>query len=170
MPEWTLLVSGRQISRELRDNLSQKVAVLAISISNARRHLACHWHVADASLSELDGLLRQTTELADAIQDLSHRLHSAVLEYSGLVAGLKSFVDEFSRLEGMDIAITTAGRPRAPRSSRAELLSNRAEHLMRRRSSSRCAEYHARDHERPLESRWYSALFSGNALSPARWS
>ena len=32
----------RHIARELHDNLSQKVAVLAISISNARRRLARH--------------------------------------------------------------------------------------------------------------------------------
>jgi PAS domain S-box-containing protein len=99
----------QHIARELHDGLGQNVARLAISIGIARQGLAGRGDVADAALAELDGLHRQTMELADAVRDLSRGLHSAALEHSGLVAGLKSFVTEFNRLEGMDVALTTAG-------------------------------------------------------------
>jgi PAS domain S-box-containing protein len=103
----------RHIARELHDGLGQRVAVLAIAISRVRRRLEQGPDLPSAALSELSGLHRQTTELAGAIRELSHGLHSAVLEHGGLVAGLQSFVDEFGRLEDMEVAFTTAGDPRA---------------------------------------------------------
>lgn len=98
----------RHIARELHDGLNQQVAVLAIAISNAKRRLA-RGEAVDRALTELDALQRRTTELADAIYELSHGLHPAALEHGGLVAGLKAFADEFGRLEGIDVAITATG-------------------------------------------------------------
>lgn len=98
----------RHIARELHDDLSQQVAALAISISNTKRHLA-RGGAADRVLADLDALGRKTTELADAIRELSHGLHPAALEHGGLATGLKSFAAEFSRREGVDVAVTAVG-------------------------------------------------------------
>jgi len=98
----------RHIARELHDDLSQQVAALAISISNTKRSLA-RGGAGNRALTDLDVLQRSTTELADAIRELSHGLHPAALEHGGLAAGLKSFAAEFSRREGVDVAVTTVG-------------------------------------------------------------
>jgi signal transduction histidine kinase len=98
----------RHIARELHDGLSQQVAALAISISNTRRGLA-RGGDRDRVLAELDALQHQTGDLARAIRELSHGLHPPALEHAGLVAALRSFAAEFSRLEGLDVEVTAAG-------------------------------------------------------------
>jgi two-component system sensor histidine kinase UhpB len=98
----------RHIARELHDGLNQQVAALAIAIGNARRRLA-RGDAGSRLRSELDTVQRRTVELADAIRELSHGLHPAALEHAGLVAGLKSFAADVSRLEGIEIAITATG-------------------------------------------------------------
>jgi PAS domain S-box-containing protein len=99
----------RHIAHELHDGLNQKVAALAISISNVKRRLARFGDGAERAAAELDGLLEQTNQLADAVHGLSHGLHPVALEHGGLVAGLKSFADDVSRVEDLDIAISAAG-------------------------------------------------------------
>jgi signal transduction histidine kinase len=48
-------------------------------------------------------LRRQTTELSNDVQALSHELHSSKLEYLGVVAGIKSWCREFSARQRMEI-------------------------------------------------------------------
>jgi two-component system sensor histidine kinase UhpB len=102
----------RHIARELHDDLSQQVAALAISISNTKRLLA-RGGSGERVLADLDALQHKTTELADAMRELSHGLHPAALEHGGLAAGLTSFAAEFSRREGVDVAITAVGEDSA---------------------------------------------------------
>jgi PAS domain S-box-containing protein len=99
----------RHIAHELHDGLNQKVAALAISISTVKHRLARGGDGAERAAAELDALLRRTDELAAEVHALSHGLHPVALEHGGLVAGLRSFADEFSRVEDLDIAITAVG-------------------------------------------------------------
>jgi PAS domain S-box-containing protein len=103
----------RRISRELHDDIVQKVAALAIGISRIKSR------VAGASPQLVDGLAgiqENIRGLAEDIRQISHRLHPAVLEHAGLTAALKSFTEEFSRTEGIDVALTIpAGRDAIPR-------------------------------------------------------
>lgn len=92
----------RRVARELHDDLSQKVAALALNISRMKRRLP---EEVDFVLGELGNLQRQINELAGDIRQLSHRLHPAVLEHAGLAAALKSFTSEFSRNEGIEIKL-----------------------------------------------------------------
>jgi PAS domain S-box-containing protein len=97
----------RRISRELHDDLNQQVAALSISISNIKRQLTPS---PDLAIAQLDLLQDHANEIANAIRQLSHQLHPAVLEYAGLAVALESFKNEFSRLEGMEIDLTVSGR------------------------------------------------------------
>lgn len=103
----------RRISRELHDDIVQKAAALAIGVSRVRREFT----TADQPIaSELAGIQKGIFELADDIRKLSHRLHPAVLEHVGLVAALKSFTEEFSRAEGLEVKLTVPeGRDPIPR-------------------------------------------------------
>ena len=93
----------RRISRELHDDLSQKVAALSISLSRIKRQLN---GPVDSIISQLENVQSCTHELSDGIRQLSHQLHPALLEHSGLPAALTSFVTEFSRLEEIDVKLT----------------------------------------------------------------
>ena len=93
----------RRIARELHDDVVQKVAALAIGISRVKRRVA----EADQPLvDELAGIQQSIFGLSEDIRGLSHRLHPAVLEHAGLAAALKSFTEEFSTAEGIDVTLT----------------------------------------------------------------
>jgi two-component system sensor histidine kinase UhpB len=95
----------RHVARELHDALNQQVAALAISISAARRRLASGLAVEPVT-ADLERLQRKTADLADAIRELSHGLHPAVLEHGGLVAALQSFATEFGQVAELEVLIT----------------------------------------------------------------
>jgi PAS domain S-box-containing protein len=93
----------RRISRELHDDIVQKVAALAMGVSRVKRKAVA----ADESIgAEFTGLQHSIHNLAGDVRRLSHRLHPAVLEHGGLMAALKSFTEEFSQSEGLEVALT----------------------------------------------------------------
>jgi signal transduction histidine kinase len=92
----------RRISRELHDDLNQKVAALSMRISKLKNQVG-----PDESLKmQVDRLQKSSIEIAADIRRLSHELHSAVLEHVGLAAALKAYVAEFSRLEKVQVGLT----------------------------------------------------------------
>lgn len=92
----------RRISRELHDDLSQKIATLSIGISRIKRRLP----LSDAELvAELDGLRENTNRLTNEIRRLSHQLHPAVLEHLGLVTALESYIGNFKDEEQIDVSL-----------------------------------------------------------------
>jgi PAS domain S-box-containing protein len=92
----------RRISRELHDDLNQKVAALAISMSRLKHDLP---ESADPLREQLASLQARILNLSDDVRQLSHQLHPAALEHTGLVAALKSHCAEFSNQEGIAIAL-----------------------------------------------------------------
>jgi signal transduction histidine kinase len=93
----------RRISRELHDDLSQKIATLSVGISRLKKKLP----IPERQLiAELDQLREDTSNLTNEIRALSHQLHPAVLEHLGLVAALESFVRTFKNEEEIDVTLT----------------------------------------------------------------
>ncbi|HTT23592.1 MAG TPA: PAS domain-containing protein [Candidatus Sulfotelmatobacter sp.] len=81
----------KRIARELHDDINQRLAVLAVELQQLRSSP----EIISARCSEdLEKLFHHATEISSAIQALSHKLHSAKLEYLGLAVALKSFCDE----------------------------------------------------------------------------
>ena len=93
----------RRISRELHDDLSQKVATLSISISRLKRRLPMP---ESQLIAELDELREETNRLTSEIRTLSHQLHPAVLEHLGLVTALESYIHSFRNEEQIDVSLT----------------------------------------------------------------
>ena len=85
----------RRISRELHDNLSQRMAALAIFVSNIKRQLA----EGDPAIDELVNVQDRVAGIAEEIRRLSHRLRPASLDV-GLAVALKSLAAEFGKPEG----------------------------------------------------------------------
>ena len=92
-----------RISRELHDDIVQKVASLAIRISLIKKRVPPS---TDSIASEIANLQCRVSDLAEDIRRLSHQLHPAVLEHAGLTVALQSFTAEFSRLEGVEVKLT----------------------------------------------------------------
>lgn len=93
----------RRISRELHDDLSQKIATLSVGISRLKRRLPLD----DGELiAELDSLRENTNRLTNEVRRLSHQLHPAVLEHLGLVTALESYIGNFREEEQIDVSLT----------------------------------------------------------------
>jgi PAS domain S-box-containing protein len=95
-----------RISRELHDDIGQRLAMLAIELqqlqedpSDARRRIA--------------ELHKQTAEIAADIQSLSHELHSSRLEYLGIAAAAKGFCQEFETQQRVEIDFRSDDLPTA---------------------------------------------------------
>src|SRR5687768_10829530 len=102
----------RRISRELHDDLSQKIATLSVAISRLKRRVP----LADSELiAELDDLRHKTNSLTNEVRRLSHQLHPAVLEHLGLVTALESYIGSFKDEEQIDVRLTAElGEERVP--------------------------------------------------------
>jgi signal transduction histidine kinase len=102
----------RRISRELHDDLNQKIATLSMGISQLKRKVPQQ----DGELiADLDQLRKTANGLTDEVRRLSHQLHPAVLEHLGLVPALESYIASFSDEEQIDVQFTAdTGEVRIP--------------------------------------------------------
>jgi PAS domain S-box-containing protein len=85
-----------RIGRELHDDINQRLAMLAIELKQLQDNPV-------EVGSRLQELRKQTTEISDDVQALSHELHSSKLEYLGVVAGIKSWCREFGERQRMEV-------------------------------------------------------------------
>jgi len=88
-----------RIARELHDDIGQRLALLANELQQFRED--------SPNLPEVrkrvEELEKQTCEIASDIQSLSHELHSSKLEYLGMVPAMRSFCNEFSKQQKLEI-------------------------------------------------------------------
>ena len=96
----------RRISRDLHDDLNQRIAALTISISNRKRRLPDSREEIVDRLSELQ---LGAVDLAENVRVLSHQLHSAVLEHAGLESALRATCDEFASHTGIAVDFSAEG-------------------------------------------------------------
>jgi PAS domain S-box-containing protein len=97
------------IARELHDDITQRIALLAIELDRWNQHLPesavdLHHHVHDAR--------QRLSELAKDIQALSHRLHSSKLEYLGIAVAATSFCKELSEQQQVQVDFSHSDVPR----------------------------------------------------------
>jgi PAS domain S-box-containing protein len=95
------------IARELHDDISQRLSLL---IMHLRR--LCE----RSSLTEIrDGIhhaIQQVTDLASGTHALSHRLHSANLDYVGLEAAASAHCSELAEQHKVEISLRSENIPR----------------------------------------------------------
>jgi PAS domain S-box-containing protein len=86
-----------RIARELHDDIGQRLAILAIKLTQLQQSPS-------SELTSLIGeLQKQTSEIATDIQSLSHELHSARLQYLGIAAAIEGFCREFGEQQNVEI-------------------------------------------------------------------
>jgi PAS domain S-box-containing protein len=96
----------KRIARDLHDDLSQQLGALSIDLFLLTRQLHAP---ADPLHGQILGLQNRITEIIDWIRNLSHDLHSAVLDHLGLSAALEFICTEFRQQEGMHLTLETRG-------------------------------------------------------------
>jgi PAS domain S-box-containing protein len=85
-----------RIARELHDDVSQRLAMLAIGIAQLQANPSEVW-------SRLQELRKQTTEISDDVQALSHELDSSKLDYLGAIRGMRGWCEEFGERQGIQV-------------------------------------------------------------------
>ena len=85
-----------RIGRELHDDINQRLAMLAIELEQLQDNPS-------EVRSRVQELRKQTTEISNDVQALSHELHSSKLEYLGAIGGMKSWCKEFGERQGIQI-------------------------------------------------------------------
>jgi len=85
-----------RIGRELHDDVNQRLAMLAVELERLQDNPS-------EVRSRVQELRKQTTEISNAVQALSHELYSSKLEYLGAVRGMKSWCNEFGERQGLQI-------------------------------------------------------------------
>jgi PAS domain S-box-containing protein len=96
----------KRLARELHDDLSQQIAALSLATGNLKRQIPKERAEA---LAQADGIHNKLVELAEAVRRMSHELHPAILQYSGLAPALRAYCEEFGALTGLEIALTVKG-------------------------------------------------------------
>lgn len=84
------------IGRELHDDINQRLAMLAVELEQLQDNPS-------EVRSRVQELRKQTTEISNDVQSLSHELHSSKLEYLGAIRGMKSWCREFGERQGIQI-------------------------------------------------------------------
>src|SRR3984957_626030 len=88
-----------RIARELHDDISQRLAILAIKLTQLQQIPPNSSELA----SRIGELQKQTSEIAADIQSLSHELHSSRLQYLGIAAAMRGFCREFGEQQKVEV-------------------------------------------------------------------
>ena len=99
----------RRISRELHDDMNQRLALLALNIQAAQQQLV----ESDQMFNTLQNLYDQVSSLSDDVRHLAYQLHPSILDDLGLKVALQSFVNDFSKWEGIRVSFRSTKVPRS---------------------------------------------------------
>ena len=98
-----------RIARDLHDDICQRLALLSMEIERVNR-------TSDGSVAttkqNLEHIKMHCSEIAIDVQSLSHQLHSAKLDYLGVVAAVRGLCGEFSRQHQVSIEFTDRNVPK----------------------------------------------------------
>jgi two-component system CheB/CheR fusion protein len=98
----------RRVARELHDDVSQQLAMLANDLEQLRQHIP---DTEGEMRNRLEALREGAAGLSDELRRISHALHPSMLEDLGLPVALRSLVTEFAEREGMPSNFTHRNVP-----------------------------------------------------------
>ncbi len=90
----------RRVSRELHDDLNQKLAMLAIDVEVLEQQMALS---PEPLRDQLRSLKNRVVGLSDDVRRMAYQLHPWVLEHLGLDVALRTYCAEFSKREGIKV-------------------------------------------------------------------
>ena len=89
----------RRLARELHDDLTQRLAILAIEAGRLEKQSACSGPAAQTLRAMRDKLIT----ISEDVHTISRQLHPSIIEDLGLVDGLRSEINNFSSREGIPV-------------------------------------------------------------------
>ncbi|MGH7227934.1 MAG: sensor histidine kinase, partial [Nitrospiraceae bacterium] len=89
----------RRISRELHDDLNQRLAMLAVEIETFQQRLSSSESVSEKLLS----LHEQVVELSDDVRHLAYQFHPSILDDLGLPIALQRYIEDFRTRTGIQV-------------------------------------------------------------------
>ena len=99
----------QRLARELHDDFTQRLAVLAVDIGSLERSFS-----SDPSLrNHLQRLRQAAGQLAHDAQAFAYQLHPSLLEHLGLEAAVRDHVDEFRRRTGLSVRYVRRDIPKS---------------------------------------------------------
>ena len=96
----------RRIARDLHDDLSQKLAYLAMDLGKLATKPS-----AQQFLGDLRPLQLRAAEAAESVRRISHQLHPSILDDIGLAAALEQYCEEFEERSGIATEFTSRDVP-----------------------------------------------------------
>ncbi|HYI92690.1 MAG TPA: PAS domain S-box protein [Bryobacteraceae bacterium] len=91
----------RRLSRELHDDLNQKLAMLAVDLGAIARSLR------DTTSDEIERELRDVqsriVKVSDEVRTMAYQLHPSILDHLGLAVALRSYCAEFAKRENLEV-------------------------------------------------------------------
>jgi signal transduction histidine kinase len=93
-----------RIARELHDDFNQRLGMLAIDLERVAPTVR---EDPENAVQRLHELWKQITALGGDLNAMSHTLHSSVLDYLGLVEGIRSLCDDFSQQQELVVDFTS---------------------------------------------------------------
>jgi two-component system CheB/CheR fusion protein len=90
----------RRISRELHDDLNQRLAMLTVELETLEKDPL---QSAELIRSQLASLRTRTEGISDDVRRTAHQLHPSMVEHLGLPAALRSLCTDFSKQEEMRV-------------------------------------------------------------------
>ncbi len=97
----------RRISRELHDDMNQRLAVLALSIQSSQKGLP----ESDPMYANLQKFYDGVSSLSDDVRHLAYQLHPSILDDLGLEVALRSYLNDFSKWEGVPVEFVSMNIP-----------------------------------------------------------
>lgn len=89
----------RRISRDLHDDVNQRLALLSLKLQAARDGLPDH-HLVTPMIQEL---YESVANLSDDIRHLAYQYHPSILDDLGLGSALRSLCEDFEKWEGISV-------------------------------------------------------------------
>ena len=108
----------RRISRELHDDLTQRLCLMAIDLGK----LSSQPPPQSDLTEELRFLQERAVQSAELTRHIAHELHPSILDDLGIETALRSYCEEVARREGIEVEFASRGLPQAIKRETASCL------------------------------------------------
>jgi len=100
-----------RISRELHDDINQRIALLAIELDQLREK---HKDLPSKVRGHVQKLQQMTSDISSRVYALSHKLYFSIPDSLGLAKGMRSWCREFGKQQEIAIDVKSHDLPRLP--------------------------------------------------------
>jgi len=101
----------RRLSRELHDDLTQRLAVLAIEAGKLELQMNDNEQTLPESIQRISGIKEQLIKVSEDVHRISRQLHPTILEDLGLVRAIESECASLGQRENVEIIFTNEDVP-----------------------------------------------------------